>query len=242
MVVTQGFIGRSQDGNSVTLGREGSDYSASLFAGALQAESITLWKDVPGVMNADPVLFPGAAPFSFVSYREAVELTFYGASVIHPKTIKPLENAGIPLYVKSFLHPSEPGTRIEDGQGTLPAVPSLIVKKGQILISLSNPDLSFITSENLAHALGAFTRTGMPVRLLQYSALSLSVCSDDTGPETEILIRELQTHYQVKYNRNLTLVTIRHYGLDPSLTGEAISGREIILEQRSRITAQFVLI
>jgi len=241
LILTQGFIGSDAAGNPVTLGREGSDYTAALFAGALNAESVTLWKDVPGVMSADPVLYPDAIPFSFVSYREAVELTYYGASVIHPKTIKPLENSGIPLYVKSFLNPSLTGTRIGPGSGTDPALPSRICKPSQALISLSNPDLSFITPENLADTLAACHQQGIAVNLIQNSALSLSVCVDDMNQKTGPLIAFLQQKFRVRYNRNLSLITIRHYSLSPELIEETTRGGEILLEQRSRLTAQFVM-
>ncbi len=241
LILTQGFIGSDATGHPVTLGREGSDYTAALFAGALNADSVTLWKDVPGVMSADPALYPDAIPFHFVSYREAVELTYYGASVIHPKTIKPLENQSIPLYVKSFLNPSQTGTRIGPGSGTDPALPSRICKPAQALISLSNPDLSFITPQNLADTLAACKQHGIAVNLIQNSALTLSVCVDDQNHKTEALIALLQKNFNVRYNRNLSLITIRHYSSAPDIIGETTRWGEILLEQRSRLTAQFVL-
>ena len=228
-------------GNMVTLGREGSDYSAALFATALSANSVVLWKDVPGVMNADPDFYAQAMPFQFVSYREAIELTYYGAKIIHPKTIKPLENAGIPLFVRPFLHPTEQGTRIGPGIGTIPQIPSIIHKSNQILITISHKDLSFITEKTLSTVLSVFDNFALKINLMQNSALTFSICLDDIGNKIDEIFTQLMKFYEVKYNRQLTLLTFRHYAQQPRIIDQWIEGKLILVEQRSRNTAQYVI-
>jgi aspartate kinase len=240
IALTQGFIGSNETGEMTTLGREGSDYTAALFAWALDAESLTLWKDVPGVMSADPAFYPDAEVFSFIPYREAVELTYYGASVIHPKTIKPLENADIPLFVKSFKNPSLPGTRIASGEATVPAVPSRIRKTRQVLITLKPSDLSFVSESMMAGVLYEFHSAGVRINLMQNSALSLSVCVDYDQVRIDPLLCALSGRFRLKYNTDLTLLTIRHYLHQPDIIAREINNRKILLEQRSRSTAQFV--
>ncbi|NPV36958.1 MAG: aspartate kinase [Bacteroidales bacterium] len=240
IVLTQGFIGSNNEGHMTTLGREGSDYSAALFAWALGALSLTLWKDVPGVMSADPAVYSDAEVFSFVPYREAVELTYYGASVIHPKTIKPLENAGIPLLVKSFKEPMLPGTLIAAGDTTVPAVPSRIRKTNQVLITLKPNDLSFVSESMMAAVLQEFHTTGIRIHLMQNSALSLSVCIDYDPVRVEPLLHSLSQRFRLEYNSGLTLLTIRHYLHQPDILAKVTKHRKILLEQRSRSTAQYV--
>ena len=240
-IITQGFIGQDMQGNMVTLGREGSDYSAALFATALSANSVVLWKDVPGVMNADPDFYAQAMPFQFVSYREAIELTYYGAKIIHPKTIKPLENAGIPLFVRPFLHPTEQGTRIGPGIGTIPQIPSIIHKSNQILITISHKDLSFITEKTLSTVLSVFDNFALKINLMQNSALTFSICLDDIGNKIDEIFTQLMKFYEVKYNRQLTLLTFRHYAQQPRIIDQWIEGKLILVEQRSRNTAQYVI-
>ena len=242
LVLTQGFIGSNPKGEMTTLGREGSDYTAALFAWALHAESVTLWKDVPGVMSADPSIDPDAQVFSFIPYREAVELTYYGASVIHPKTIKPLENSGIPLYVKSFKNPKLPGTRIASGDVTEPAIPSRIRKSNQILITLKPTDLSFVSEEMIAIVLQEFHKAGIRIHLMQNSALSLSLCVDYDSVRVGPLLESLSSLFQLKYNKDLTLLTVRHYLQQPEIVVKETQHRKILLEQRSRSTAQFVFV
>ena len=240
-IITQGFIGRDMQDNMVTLGREGSDYSAALFATALSAEKVVLWKDVPGVMNADPDFYPQAVTFQFVSYREAVELTYYGAKIIHPKTIKPLENAEIPLYVRPFLHPAEQGTLIGPGAGTIPKIPSIIHKNNQILITISHKDLAFITEKTLSTVLAMFDNFALKINLMQNSALTFSVCLDDEGSRVEDILTQLMESFEVKYNRQLTLLTFRNYAQQPQFIDQWIEGKLILVEQRSRNTAQYVI-
>lgn len=242
LILTQGFIGSNENGHMTTLGREGSDYTAALFAWALGAESLTLWKDVPGVMSADPAIYPDAEVFSFVPYREAVELTYYGASVIHPKTIKPLENVGIPLLVKSFKEPNLPGTLIAAGDTTVPAIPSRIRKTNQVLITLKPADLSFVSENMMANVLNEFHAAGVRINLMQNSALSLSVCVDNDPIRIDPLIISLSSFFKLRYNKDLTLLTIRHYSNQPNILTQETQNRKILLEQRSRSTAQYIFV
>ncbi|MGC8866183.1 MAG: aspartate kinase [Bacteroidales bacterium] len=240
VILTQGFIGSNAAGEMTTLGREGSDYTAALFAWALSAESLTLWKDVPGVMSADPAVYADAETYSFIPYREAVELTYYGASVIHPKTIKPLENADIPLFVKSFKDPSSLGTRIAAGDVTIPATPSRIRKTGQVLITLKPSDLAFVTESMMAEVLQEFHQAGIRINLMQNSALSLSFCLDYDPVRIDPLLHSLSSRFKVKYNTGLTLLTIRHYAHQPEIIFQETQNRKVMVEQRSRSTAQFI--
>lgn len=238
--VTQGFIGATNTNLSTTLGREGSDYSAAILAYILDAEAIIIWKDVPGIMNADPKWLSDSQKLERISYQEAIELAFYGAKVIHPKTIQPLKNKKIPLMVKSFMAPQDPGTTIScaDNKKEL-KTPVFIQKKKQWLISILPNDFSFIMEDNLSDIFAMFARYRVKINLTQNSAISFSVCVDHYGDNLLSLIDELSENYKVRYNQNLELVTIRHY------TAEAvqriIDGRKVMMEQRSRNTAQFVL-
>ncbi|MDN3583031.1 aspartate kinase [Mucilaginibacter flavus] len=238
-VVTQGFLGGTSENFTTTLGREGSDYTASIFAACLSAESVTTWKDVPGILNADPKFFNDTVKFDELSYTEAIEMTYYGASVIHPKTIKPLQNAKIPLLVKSFTDPAASGTIIkEDGINKFEK-PVIILKQNQVLVSISAKDYSFITEDHLSDIFGLLAKNQVKVNVMQTSALSFSVCFDYYEERFEKLLADLKQDFKVKYNNGLSLITIRHYG-DSSLK-ELTAGKFVLLEQISRNTAQVVV-
>ncbi|MBL7916045.1 MAG: aspartate kinase [Bacteroidia bacterium] len=239
IVITQGFIGGTSENFTTTLGREGSDYSAAIFAYCMNADGVFIWKDVPGVLNADPKFYKEAQKLERMSYHDAIELAYYGASVIHPKTIKPLENKNIALHVKSFVNPDLPGTVIGKDFQTKPLIPSFIFKENQVLISIAAKDFSFIAEENLSGIFGLFARLGVKINLMQNSAISFSVCIDNDALKTPELIKELMSDYKVRYNENLQLFTVRHYY--PSTIEMLTAGKEILLEQRSRQTAQFVV-
>ena len=236
--LTQGFIGGTSENFTTTLGREGSDYSASIIAYCLNAKDVSIWKDVPGVLNADPREFPQAQLLPALSYYDAIELAYYGATVIHPKTIKPLQNKNIPLYVKSFLQPEAPGTRISEDE-LKQEVPTYIFKKGQVLISVSPRDFSFILEENLRDLFELFSQYRAHVNLMQNSALSFSVCVTIENVRLEGLLKELDRKYKVKYNHHCELITIRNY--TDALASSLIGQRPVLLEQRSRHTLQVVL-
>lgn len=239
IVVTQGFLGGTSENFTTTLGREGSDYTASIFAACLGAESVTTWKDVPGILNADPKHFADTIKFDELSYTEAIEMTYYGASVIHPKTIKPLQNAKIPLLVKPFADPSAPGTVIkEDGQNSF-TKPVIIVKQNQVLLSVSAKDYSFITENHLSDVFRLFAQNHVKVNVMQTSALSFSVCFDLNEERFEKLLSGLKQDFKVKYNDGLTLITTRHYA--DGTIGELTDGKTVLLEQVSRNTAQVVV-
>ncbi len=238
IVVTQGFLGGTSENFTTTLGREGSDYTASIFAACLGAESVTTWKDVPGILNADPKLFPDTVKFDELSYSEAIEMTYYGASVIHPKTIKPLQNAQIPLLVKSFTNPDAAGTIIKEGGKNVFIKPVIIVKQNQVLLSLSAKDYSFISENQLSGIFGLFAQNRIKVNLMQTSALSFTVCFDFIEERFVKLFGGLSEQFNVKYNTELTLITVRHYSA--SWLNELTSGKTILLEQVSRNTMQMV--
>src|SRR6185436_7545575 len=239
IVVTQGFIGSTSENFTTTLGREGSDYTAAILAHCLNAECVMIWKDVPGVLNADPKFFKEAQKLEKISYHDAIELAYYGASVIHPKTIKPLENKNITLHVKSFLNPDSQGTSIDRDSVTKPLIPSFIFKTNQVLITISAKDFSFIAEESLSTIFGIFAKHRVKINLMQNSAISFSVCVDNDPLKIPKLIEELKTHFKILYNENLELYTIRHYF--PSTIETLSAGKEILLEQRSRSTAQLVM-
>lgn len=239
MAITQGFMGADPEGRTTTLGREGSDYSAAILAFALGAESVTIWKDVPGVLNADPKFFEKTQRLPRISYREAIELSYFGASVIHPKTIKPLQNAGIPLYVRCFMHPDKPGTEIQSSPDKDAETPSFIFKSEQVLISISPRDFSFIVEENLSKIFGLLAQERVHVNLMQHSAVSFSVCVDRNPRRLQRLLDLLTAEFEVLYNEPVVLLTIRHY-TEP-LIDELVGQKEVLVEQRSRNTARFVL-
>ncbi len=239
IIITQGFIGSDQMDNTVTLGREGSDYTAAIFGYSLNSSDVTIWKDVPGLLNADPKFYPEAVKLDMISYPEAIELAYYGATVIHPKTIKPLENKQIPLFVKSFLQPHGNGSVIGKSNGTFPYIPSYIFKTRQVLISILPRDFSFIAEKNLQSIFGVFSQYNLSVNLMQNSAISFSVCVDYKPGKTQEVIAELQKTYKVRYNEDLWLITIRHY--DQETIDRVLAGKKVLLEQRSRSTVQFVV-
>ena len=237
-IVAQGFIGFSTEGDTTTLGREGSDFSAAIFAYLLDAESVTIWKDVPGMFNADPKLFPDTKLLSHISYREAIELSYFGASVIHPRTLQPLQKKHIPLYVRSFMDLNAPGSTIDDRSENDSLIPSFIVKPGQVLISITPRDLSFVVEENLSGIFSVFSKHGVRVNMMQNSAVAFTVCADNDN-RVKPLVMDLRGDYEVKWNEGLELLTVRHP--DEATLAKLTSGREILLEQRSRTTARFVL-
>lgn len=237
--ITQGFIGHTDTGQTTTLGREGSDYSAGIAAWCLDAESVTIWKDVPGMLNADPKYFNNTERLPKISFREAIELSYYGASVIHPKTIKPLQNKDIPLFVKSFVNPDAEGTVIQKDIESDHLIPSYIFKNDQVLISISPKDFSFIVEGNLRDIFEALHQSKIKVNLMQNSAISFSICVNEEENKMNHLIELLGEMYEVRYNTNLQLMTVRHYNEEilATLKGE----KEVLLEQRSRHTTRFVM-
>lgn len=237
--LTQGFIGGTAENLTTTLGREGSDYSASIMAFALDAESVTIWKDVPGLLNADPKRFPDAVKLDKIPYEEAVELSYYGASIIHPKTLKPLQNKQIPLYVKSFFQPDEPGSVITSCS-LEERIPSIIVKDHQTLLTVFPRDFSFIAVDNLSELFAIFSQYRIRVNMMQNSAVSFSVCTDAEPQRVQQCVEALQKKYKVKYNEDVELITIRHY--DEQTINKVLAGRTAILRQTSRATIQFVII
>lgn len=237
--ITQGFVGSDANNFTTTLGREGSDYTAAIFAYCLNAEHVTIWKDVPGVLNADPRYFENAKLLHQISYREAIELAFYGASVIHPKTLQPLQRKEIPLHVKSFVNPKNEGTTVGKGIDISPQIPCFIVKKEQVLISLSSLDFSFIVEENISEIFKLLHDCKMKVRVIQNSAISFSVCVDNKFDNLEKLLNILRSKFKVTHHKNVSLYTIRHF------TESAIEGlqkeKNILLEQRAEQTVQLVV-
>jgi len=239
VVVTQGFLGGTSENFTTTLGREGSDYTASIFASCLQAQSVTTWKDVPGVLNADPKYFADTVKFDELSYTEAIEMTYYGATVIHPKTIKPLQNAGIPLLVKSFNDPEALGTIISTNGKPQFAKAVMIVKHNQVLLSISAKDYSFISEAHLSEIYQLFALNRVKINVVQTSALSLSLCFDSDDEKFEKLLKLLKPNFNLKYNQQLQLLTLRHYTSD--VLNQLIEGKHVLLEQVSRNTAQVVI-
>ena len=238
IVITQGFIGGTADGQRTTLGREGSDYTAALLGNYLDAESVTIWKDVPGILNADPRIEPDTVLIPSLRYQDAVELSYSGAQVIHPKTIKPLENKHIPLFVKPFGDPQAAGSCIAaDGIGPI-NIPVYIWRKNQILITMRPKDFAFVLEESLSEIFDIIHRHRLKVSLIQSSAVTISVCVDNTRFVPEA-ITELQQHFKVSYNDRLSLLTIR--GTTPEILAKAKAGRTIMLSQTTRRTARLVV-
>ncbi|MFI8603474.1 aspartate kinase [Cellulophaga baltica] len=237
--ITQGFIGSDDNNFTTTLGREGSDYSAAILAYCLNATAVTIWKDVPGVLNADPRYFDNAQLLNQISYREAIELAFYGASVIHPKTLQPLQRKEIPLLVKSFLQPKNPGTTVGKGPGIEPKVPCFIVKKNQVLMKLSSLDFSFIVEDSISELFKLFHDHKMKVDLIQNSAISFSVCVDNKFGRLNDLLEILKRKFKVNHQEDVSLYTIRHF--DTEAITSLQNGKEILLEQRGKETVQLVV-
>ena len=239
IALTQGFIGASPAGDTTTLGREGSDYTAAIFAYALQADEMVIWKDVPGLLNADPKYFSRTEKLASISYREAIELSYYGATIIHPKTIKPLQNKDIPLRIKSFVKPGDEGSIIHNDTAADSLIPSFIFKVDQVLISIIPRDFSFIDEQSLSEILAVFARNSIHISLMQNSAISFSVCVDNNQRKLSRLFEELGKDYKVRYNTGLELITIRHYD-QATIDRVMEDGKTVLLEMRSRLTAQFV--
>ena len=236
--ITQGFLGSDDNNFTTTLGREGSDYTAAIFAYCLNAESVTIWKDVPGVMNADPRYFENASLLNQISYREAIELAFYGATVIHPKTLQPLQKKEIPLYVKSFINPLLKGTSVSKGTALEPYLPCFIVKRNQLLISLSSIDFSFIMEEHISEIFSLFHQYKLKVNLIQNSAISFSVCVEDKFDNFKEMNTTLSKKFKVDFTENVTLYTIRHFNDAAAETVE--NGKKVILKQVSKETMQII--
>ena len=239
-LVSQGFIASAPNGDTTTLGREGSDYSAAIFAYALGADSVTIWKDVPGVLNGDPRKFDDTVLLHQISYREAIELAFYGASVIHPKTLQPLQRKEIPLYVKSFENPENPGTAVSKGKTLDPMVPCYIVKENQTLLKLSSKDFSFIVEDNISEIFALLHQFKMRVEMIQSSAISFSICILDKYSKLEHLLEALNSKFKVEVNDGVSLYTIRHFD-KPAINFIKNAVGEILVEQRTTNTAQFVV-
>lgn len=238
VLVTQGFIGGTSENYTTTLGREGSDYTAAIFASCLNAPSVTIWKDVAGVFNADPKRFENVVKFDQLPYAEAVEMAYYGANIIHPKTIQPLQNAGISLFVKPFLTPNESGTVI-NAEGFLVKVPVIIVKANQVLVSVSSKDHAFITKNHLSEIFKTLADFHFKVNLMQNSALSFTFCVDFDAARFARLQQKLKQDFNFRYNLKVELLTVRHY--ETALLQELSAGKTILLEQLSRNTAQLVI-
>lgn len=236
--VTQGFLGSDSNNFTTTLGREGSDYTAAIFAYCLNVQNVTIWKDVPGVLNADPRYFENAQLLNKISYREAIELAFYGASVIHPKTLQPLQRKEIPLHVKSFLNPEKSGTTVGKGIALEPKVPCFIVKKNQVLISLSSLDFSYIVENNISEIFALLHTYKMKVEVIQNSAISFSVCVDNIYDNLDNLLQQLRAKFSVTSHDNVSLYTIRHY--TQSAIDSLEKGKTVLLKQLTQETVQIV--
>jgi aspartate kinase len=239
VAVTQGFLGHTSEGFTTTLGREGSDFTAGILAWCLGAESVTIWKDVPGMLNADPKWFDDTIKLDRISFREAIELSYYGATVIHPKTIKPLQNKGIPLYVKSFIDPAAEGTVIQSSGEYDHLVPSFIFKVDQVLMSLTPKDFSFIAEENLGSIFQTLSEASVKINLMQNSALSFSLVFDSKKANAQKVHDLFRNDYEVRFNENVELVTVRHY--DDATIRRVTEGKEIFVEQRTRQTIRMVM-
>lgn len=239
LVITQGFIGATANNQSVTLGREGSDYTAALLASMLGAEDLSIWKDVAGLRNADPRLFPDTVQIPNITYAEVIEMAYYGAQVIHPKTIKPLHNAGIPLYVKCFLDPAERGTVIHANETQLAYPPIIVWKREQVLLQVTTLDFSFITEDALSYIYDTFARLRLHVNMIQNAAISFIACLDNQPEKIAALISALEQMYKVRRNENVSLMTVRHY--TPEILFGLTMNRTILLEQKTRTTVQVVV-
>ena len=235
IIVTQGFIGSTDENESTTLGREGSDYTAALFANMLNAESLTIWKDVEGVMNADPKQFPEAQLIQELNFNEVIEMAFYGAQVIHPKTIKPLQNKGIPMYVKCFLDPSLPGTIIHK-KNIKGLPPIFVIKEKQILVHLKSRDFSFMGEEPMQQLYAIFAQTRVRPNLIQTGAIGVQICMDDKQDKTDQFAAQAGLLFDVQVEKNLQLLTIRHY--EETLLSKMLEGKEVVLLQKTKETVQ----
>ncbi len=238
-IITQGFIGATADNASVTLGREGSDYTAAMMAAMLKGKAVTIWKDVEGLLNADPKLFPNTVKIEKITYREVIEMAYYGAQVIHPKTIKPLQNNNIPLYVKCFLDRSLKGTAIQNDAPDIAYPPIIVWKKDQTLLQVTTRDFSFITEDNLSRIYQLFAGLNIKINLIQNAAISFTACIDNNTEKVQSVIAELEHDYMVRRNENASLLTIRHY--TPEILFELMKDKLVLLEQKTRTTVQAVV-
>lgn len=239
VIVTQGFIGCTNANETTTLGREGSDYTAAVFANMLNAESLSIWKDVDGLKNADPKIFPDTINISEINYSEVIEMAYYGAQVIHPKTIKPLQNKGIPLYVKCFLNKELPGTKIHAAADIRNIPPIIVLKKDQVFITITAKDFSFITEEKISDLYDVFHELKIKINLMQNAAISFSCCIDHNADKIERLMKTLHHDFTFTYNEGLALLTVRHYQAE--LVRNLTNGKKILLEQKSPTTVQLVM-
>jgi len=239
LTIVQGFIGGDLNGNTTTLGREGSDFTAGIFAYCLDAESLTIWKDVLGVLNADPREFKEVQLLEHISYEETIEMAFYGASVIHPKTIKPIQNKQIPLIVRSFKNLNSPGTKVSEGVTLEPTIPCFIVKKNQVLVSISSLDFSFIVEENISDIFKLFHKYQLKVNLIQNSAISFSVCVDNNLNHFDLFYNEIKNMYKVSFVKNVDLFTVRYF-TENSLEGIYKLGTSLVT-QINKNTAQIII-
>ena len=239
LALTQGFLGSTNNGLTTTLGREGSDYTAAILAYSLDALEMVIWKDVPGLLNADPKYFDNPIKIDAISFREAIELSYYGATIIHPKTIKPLQNKHIALRIKSFIDPAADGTIIYEDFKDDNLIPSFIFKVDQMLISILSKDFSFIAERNLEHIFGIFACYRLRIHMMQNSAISFSVCVDNDPVKIPHVMEELKKNYRIRYNENVELVTIRHY--DQATIDRVLVNKKVFMEQRSRVTLQMVI-
>ena len=237
--ITQGFLGRNENNHTTTLGREGSDYTAAIFAYCLDAQSVTIWKDVEGVLNADPRYFEDTTLLQKISYTEAIELAFYGASVIHPKTLQPLQKKEIPLYVKSFLNPENNGTLVIRGEPIYPEIPCFIVKKNQILLSISSLDFSFIVERNISEIFNVLHEQKMKVNLIQNSAISFSICLEDKYENFQNLIKILKDKFKIEFYKGASLFTIRHFS--DNAIEQIENNNKVLLKQLTKETVQIVI-
>lgn len=239
IVVTQGFIGSTESGKSVTLGREGSDYTAAVLAAMLKLESVTIWKDVDGFRNADPKLFNNTVKIEAISYTEVIEMAFYGAQIIHPKTIKPLHNHNIPLYVKCFLNKELAGSVIKADVNETNYPPLIVLKNMQVLVQVTTRDFSFITEDNLSKIYSVFHKLKVKINLIQNAAISFVACIDNRADKVKTLIEELGKDYKVSLNENVSILTVRHF--TPEVLFELTKDRKVFLKQETRKTVQAVL-
>jgi aspartate kinase len=237
--ITQGFIAANDTENTTTLGREGSDYTAGIFAYCLDAKNVTIWKDVPGVLNADPRVFTDTTLLEQISYEEAIEMAFYGASVIHPKTLQPLERKDIPLLVRSFVNPKEIGTKVSKGTRLVPYIPCFIVKKNQILVSISALDFSFMVENNISYIFQKLHEYQLKVNLIQNSAISFSVCIDNKFNKFDAFYEELKSQFKIDVQKGVDLYTVRHF--DDKATASIEAKGVSLLTQVNKETLQIVL-
>lgn len=240
IVVTQGFIGATDNNESATLGREGSDYTAALLAAMLGAEGVTIWKDVAGLRNADPRLFPDTVQIPDITYAEVIEMAYYGAQVIHPKTIKPLHNAGIPLYVRCFLDRNEKGTVIRADEAQIAYPPIIVWKREQVLLQVTTLDFSFITEDALRDLYDTFARLNVKINMIQNAAISFIACVDNRADKIAAVIGSLEKSYRVRRNEGVSLLTVRHY--TPEILFGLTMNKTVILEQKTRSTVQYVVL